>query len=84
MTPVSNTRALVLPSTASIVFSRHVYRVAGVAFASILPALFWMMVGSGIARIAGIHVTASAQTAAGVVIAVFIGYVCAPIMLRAD
>lgn len=84
MTPVSDARTLVLPSTASIVFSRHAYRVGGVALASILPALFWMIVGSGIARMAGIHVTASALTAAGVVIAAFIGYVCAPIMLRAD
>lgn len=84
MTPTSNARALVLPNTASILLSRHAYRVAGVAFAAILPALFWMIVGSGIARIAGIHLPASALIASGVAIAAFLGYVCAPLMLRAD
>lgn len=84
MTPASNAHALVSPNTASIVLSRHANRVAGVALASILPALFWMFIGSGIAQIAGIHVTASALIASGCVIAAFLGYVCAPIMLRAD
>ena len=84
MTPTSNARALSLPGTASIALASHAYRVAGVALASILPALFWMIVGSGIARIAGVHVPALALIVSGTVIAAFLGYVCAPIMLRAD
>lgn len=75
-------RSMVLAHAAEAVASGQAYRVAGLLFASIVPALFWMAVAGSVALAAGVAVTAKALTAAGAAIAVFLGYVCAPIMLR--
>lgn len=80
----SQVRSLPLTSAAPVLTSRQLYRIAGVLFASIVPALFWMMMASGVAHIAGIHLTTTVLTTTGCAIAAFLGYVCAPIMLRAQ
>lgn len=78
----SSTRALTLTSNEPMLLAGQVHRVAGLLFAAIVPALFWMIIARGIAHVAGITVTATALVATGTMIAAFLGYVCAPIMLR--
>lgn len=79
----SSARAIPLTRSQPVPLSGQAYRVAGLLFASIVPALFWMMIAHGVAHVAGFAVTTSALAATGVIIAAFLGYVCAPIMLRA-
>lgn len=80
----SSTHALSLARAEPVLLPGQAYRVAGLLFASIVPALFWMMIAHGVARFAGIAMTATALAATGGMIAAFLGYVCAPIMLRAQ
>lgn len=60
------------------------YRVAGLAFATVLPAVFWVVVATGIGRIAGVEFSSAAMIASGIAIAAFLGSVCAPIMLKSE
>ncbi|MBR2537412.1 MAG: hypothetical protein IKE66_15190 [Hyphomicrobium sp.] len=78
----TSTRAMTLTSNERLLLVGQAHRVAGLLFASIVPALFWTVVARGIAHIAGITVTATALVAAGIMIAAFLGYVCAPLILR--
>lgn len=75
-------RALKLTNIDPVLFVEQAHRVAGLLFASIVPALFWILFARGVAHVAGVTVTAPALAAAGAMIAAFLGYVCAPIMLR--
>lgn len=59
-----------------------VYRLAGLAFATVLPALFWVGIAVLVGRATDIHLSATAMVAAGVAIAAFLGSVCAPIVLK--
>lgn len=60
-----------------------VYRLAGLAFATVLPALFWVAMAVFIGQAAGVQFGASVLILTGTSIAVFLGSVCAPIVLRA-
>ncbi|MBK9079694.1 MAG: hypothetical protein WBP38_14100 [Hyphomicrobium sp.] len=60
------------------------YRLAGLAFATVLPAAFWVVVAASIANAVGVTIAASALVAVGAVIALFLGSVCAPIILKSE
>jgi hypothetical protein len=59
------------------------YRLAGLTCATILPAVFWIALAAAFAQLSGTHVSASALLVAGAAIAVFLGAVCAPIVMKA-
>ncbi len=61
----------------------QVFKFAGVVLAMAIPALFWTAVLAIAAPAAGIAATASALGLTGAAIALFLGAVCAPVMLRA-
>lgn len=75
-----NAHALTLTSGAPV--HDQMYRVAGLLFASIVPAVFWMAIVGGVANAAGIDLTVATLTEVGVLVAACLGCVCAPIMLR--
>ena len=58
------------------------YRLAGLSLAAVLPALFWTILASGISKAAGFAIPASALILAGAAITLFLGAVCAPIILK--
>ncbi len=60
------------------------YRLAGLAFATVLPAVFWVAVAAGIGRVAGVEFTPTTLIASGTAIAAFLGSVCAPIVLKSQ
>lgn len=70
-------------SETSVRASPLVYRLAGLAFATVLPALFWVAVAASLGNAAGFQLGASALILTGTTIAVFLGSVCAPIVLKA-
>ena len=78
----SSTRVMTFHGAQPVWLAGQLNRVAGLVFASIVPALFWMAIARGVAHVAGISVTLTALMATGTMIAAFLGYVCAPIMLR--
>ncbi|MGL4394948.1 MAG: hypothetical protein ACRCS9_00270 [Hyphomicrobium sp.] len=55
----------------------------GVLLASVLPALFWAALISGIAPMFGFVVTAGQMVVTGAAIASFLAVITAPLMLRA-
>lgn len=57
---------------------------AGIAFAALLPALFWPFVLSFALAQFGVVVSGTALLASGVAIALFLTTVVAPIMMRGD
>lgn len=59
------------------------YRLAGLAFATVLPALFWVSVIAMLAPLAGTTPSAMALIMTGCAIGVFLGSVCAPLVLGA-
>jgi hypothetical protein len=59
------------------------YRLAGLAVAMLLPAAFWVAIAAGLAHAAGATISTPALFVTGVAIALFLGAVCAPIMLKA-
>lgn len=61
-----------------------VYRLAGLALATVLPALFWVAVAASLGNAAGIQFGATGLILTGTTIAVFLGSVCAPIVLKAE
>lgn len=58
------------------------YRLAGLAFATVVPAVFWVVTANWIANAAGLQMPFAALLAAGIAIAAFLGSVCAPIVLK--
>ena len=60
------------------------YRLAGLAFATVLPAAFWVVVSAGLANASGVTIGASSFVAMGAIIAIFLGSVCAPIILKSE
>lgn len=60
------------------------YRLAGLTLAALLPALFWVSVIAVVAPLAGITVSASALVITGGAILMFLGSVCAPLVLKAS
>lgn len=58
------------------------YRLAGLTFATVVPAVFWVVAANWIAHTAGIHLPFGALVAFGVAITAFLGSVCAPIVLK--
>lgn len=58
------------------------YRLAGLAFATVLPAFFWVALAATVSPAFGVTLTPSALITAALVIALFLGSVCAPIVLK--
>lgn len=58
-------------------------RLLGVLIAACLPALFWTAAAAGTGAFFGVTFALSSLLLAGAAIAVFLGAVCAPIMLKA-
>jgi hypothetical protein len=54
----------------------------GLAAASALPALFWVAVTAVAAPVIGISLSAQFLAGLGVAIALFVGVICAPIILK--
>jgi hypothetical protein len=65
-----------------IVASPLVYRLAGLAFATVLPAFFWVTFASTVGPAFGVTLTPLELIIAGSAIALFLGSVCAPIVLK--
>jgi hypothetical protein len=59
------------------------FKIAGIAFAAVVPALFWVALFAGAASLAGVTVAASALVLPGAAVTLFLTAVCAPIMLKA-
>ena len=59
------------------------FKVAGLAFAMLVPALFWVAVIAAVGHAVGFSMTASGLVIVGAAICLFIGTVCAPLMLKA-
>ncbi len=59
------------------------YRIAGLALATILPAIFWVVCAVTLGGAAGITFAPLPLAMAGTAIAVFLGTVCAPIIFKA-
>ncbi len=55
----------------------------GVLIAAVLPAVFWTASAAGIGTFFGVTFALSSLLFAGSAIAVFLGAVCAPVMLKA-
>jgi hypothetical protein len=75
------TRAVEIQSS-QLTEHRLLYRLIGLSVAALMPALFWVAVVAGIGHAAGLTPTAPALAVLGASIAVFLGAVCAPIMLK--
>jgi hypothetical protein len=59
------------------------YRLVGLAFATVLPALFWVAVTIAVGRLFGVQFSALSMVAFGTAVAAFLGSVCAPIVMKA-
>ena len=58
-------------------------KLAGLAVATLVPAMFWVAVLAGTASLFGVTFAASALAMTGAAIALFLAAVCAPVMLPA-
>ena len=58
------------------------FRLAGLMIVSVLPALFWTTVLSGIGEFYGVSFAAQSLAITGGAIALFLATVCAPLMAR--
>ena len=76
---VSNSIQDVHPALAT---SPLAFRLTGLAFATVLPALFWIALAAEFAHVTNTHVAALALLMAGTAIASFLAAVCAPIILK--
>ena len=76
---MSNVRALEMSSFGSDL----IFKVAGIMLATVIPALFWTTAAAFAAPALGIVVTGAALAMTGAAIALFLGAVCAPLMLQA-
>ena len=59
------------------------FKIAGIAFAALVPALFWVALLAGAASFFGVTFAASALVLTGTAITLFLTAVCAPVMLKA-
>jgi ABC-type Fe3+-siderophore transport system permease subunit len=80
MTALTNA---VLEAPAAAVPKSHLPKIAGVLFAAIVPALFWVAMIALIANVFGLTVTPMVLALTGSAISLFLAAVCAPLMLRA-
>ncbi len=80
-----------IPATTEISLLTHapqsteralISRLAGLAFASLVPAVFWCAIIGLFAKWLGFGLSTTALAVIGGVIAVFLFAVCAPFMLR--
>ena len=69
--------------TAALAHDGRMFKAAGLAAAMVLPALFWVAVIGGLGHAAGFSFAASGLALTGTAISLFLGAVCAPIMLKA-
>ncbi len=60
----------------------RLFKAAGLAFAAVLPALFWVGVIAAAGPMVGFTLPPAALVALGGTIALFLSAVCAPIILR--
>jgi hypothetical protein len=60
-----------------------VYRLVGLALATVLPALFWVAIAATVSQAMGAALSAPALAITGAAITLFLAAVCAPIMLKA-
>jgi hypothetical protein len=74
---------VVLATPAAMASYGHAGKLAGIAVAALFPALFWTGLALGIGSLMGVTIAASTLIVSGSSIALFLGAVCAPIMLRA-
>lgn len=72
----------VRPAAAARGYNDRAFKAAGLAFAAILPAMFWTLLVAFAAPVLGYAVAPAALVALGCAIALFLAAVCAPIMLR--
>ena len=61
-----------------------VYRFAGLAVATVLPALFWVSIAAAVSASMGAALSAPTLAVTSVAITLFLVAVCAPIMLKAQ
>ncbi len=59
------------------------FKIVGIAFAAVVPALFWIGLFAGAASLAGVTFAASALVLLGAAIMLFLAAVCAPVILKA-
>lgn len=75
---------LTFPATAALAPAYGVSaKLIGVMIAALLPAVFWTTAAAGVGAVFGVTFALSSLVLAGSAIAVFLGAVCAPVMLRA-
>lgn len=75
---------LTFPATAAVASVHDVAaKYIGVMIAALLPAFFWTASAAGVSAFFGVTFAISSLILAGSAIAVFLGAVCAPIMLKA-
>lgn len=58
-------------------------KILGLALAALMPALFWTGAIAGAGGVLGFSIALSTLVLTGTAIALFLGAVCAPLMLRA-
>jgi hypothetical protein len=61
-----------------------VFRCAGLAVATVLPALFWVSIAAAVSNAMGTELSAQALAVTGAAITLFLAAVCAPIMLKSQ
>jgi hypothetical protein len=61
-----------------------VFRFAGLAAATVLPAMFWVSIAAAISQAADVALSVQALATTGAAITIFLAVVCAPIMLKAQ
>jgi hypothetical protein len=80
MTAVTTALEVRTPVTARLT---RAYRLVGLAVATLLPAAFWVGLAAALAQAAGATISTPALVIAAAAIALFLGAVCFPIMLKA-
>lgn len=68
----------------SLVRNALAYRLSGLAIATVLPALFWVAFAAGFGHVAGVTFSAMSLALFGSAITLFLGAVCAPLILNAS
>ncbi len=75
---------LTFPASAALAPAHDISaKLMGVMIAALLPALFWTAAASGVGALFGVTFALSSLLLAGSAIAIFLGAVCAPVMLKA-
>ncbi|MEQ1718553.1 MAG: hypothetical protein ABL907_21645 [Hyphomicrobium sp.] len=84
LTDLALTEGALAASGATSRQSAHSAKVAGVLFAAIVPALFWVTLIAITANAFALTIAPVALAVTGSAIALFLAAVCAPLMLRAS